>query len=165
MKWRVDNRITLAAFVAPLSILVFIPAASLLSSKGQVSVALIYSGVRLALVLLPYAYVLMLLLGIPLFLILRRYGLATIWTAGATGFATVLIFPAAIALLSAATDHHPAVTYWAYAMGLFKVALFLLLRLRVPIVGAAVGVIFWAVAGSQPPSNVPVLIERAPPQP
>jgi hypothetical protein len=148
MTWHIRNRVVLAAIVAPLFILILIPAVMLLASKGQgqVSGLLIYSGVRLALMLLPFASVLMLIVGVPLFLILRRYGVARIWTAAAVGFGAVFIFPAVFALLSAATDRHPTATFWAYAFDIARLAFIPLLTLWIPLVSAIVGAIFCVIA-------------------
>jgi hypothetical protein len=146
MKWLNSNRVALAAFVAPLSVLFLIPGGFFLASRGQVSGTLLYNDMKLALTLLPFTYMVMLVLGVPAFLIGRRYGVVTIWTAAATGFMATLIFPTLIALLLAAENRNPAFTYWGLVFSFFNLAIMPLLTLGTPFIGAIVGAIFWAIA-------------------
>ena len=142
------NRVVIAGLAAPLSVLVFVPAVDLSLAIVTGESGLLQRAWYLPLLMLPYAYVLTLVVGIPTYLLLRRWNFVPIWTGAAAGFLAVWVVPIVIALAFAGHDPHPRVTYWTYALQILKHAP---VTIPVALVGMAVGVVFWAIA--KPPRD------------
>ena len=135
MKRSVAVRTFIAAVVSPLSILAIVPAFGFLPG-GSFVVAW-----KLALGLLFFAYPLTLFLGVPAYLLLSRFKLASIWAAAAVGFISACIVP--LVMLQRMSAINRRATFFnelTFVVGLS--------RLIIPfaLLGVLVGIAFWLIA-------------------
>jgi len=135
--WTKPKRVYAAAVLSPLSILIAMPvigiAWGLLGGYQFEFVPSEIAGwVMAGGFLLVLAYPAMLLVGVPSYLILQRFGLNTLWTAITIGYLTASVVPI---LLGPGGTPPSSISYWLNP-------LFLL--------GPVVGFVFWLVAKPQP---------------
>lgn len=145
------TQIMVAAVLSPLAVFVIVPVA-LISGLIDGSRYSIYdsagSSFLLAMTLLPYAYLMMFLVGVPAALLAGRHNLGSVWLAAATGFLCpwigfVILFAS---LESRSFPLRPgSLAKWGHD---FYVTLLFGGSLLIPLsgLGFVIGTVFWFIA-------------------
>lgn len=150
MSNRVFLRTALAIVLSPLSILFVLPASGVIVSLAQGAPSLL-NDLRmnwgLAVATTIFAYPAMLLFGLPTYLVLRHFQLASIWTAAATGAIVTMIMPftiQAVVLLENLLRGMPIGLQVSNLHVLISNPSMILSAFD--LLGSVVGVVFWVIA-------------------
>jgi len=145
------TQIIAAAVLSPLAVFIIVPVSLIfgLTDGPQYSFHTVaMSSLLLAMTLLPYAYLMMLLVGVPSALLARRYNLTSVWFAAATGFVCPWI-GFAILFASAEGRSFPlriaSLAKWGHD---FYITLVFSRSLLIPLsgLGFVIGTLFWFIA-------------------
>lgn len=102
----------------------------------------------LAMTLLPYVYLMMVLIGLPAALLARRYNLRSVWWAAATGFVCPWMASTVLFFLFANPGFPLRLGSLAKWTHVFYVTLFFNRSLLIPLsgLGFVIGTVFWSIA-------------------
>lgn len=140
----------LAAIVSPLSILVAVPVGVAAAELAHGQLPDFLSTFPFAMLLMLFAYPATLLFGLPLFFVLRRLRLDSIWVAAGIGYLVAALVPVLLVLESSfeisRSGIPPTIAFNSFRSLISQPLLILLDPLA--LLGPVVGVVFWLIANS-----------------
>lgn len=145
------TQIMAAALVSPLAVFIIVPVSLITGLTGASQNDFrggAASSLLLVMTLLPYVYLMMLVVGVPAALLARRYNFTSVWFAAATGFVCPWI-AFAILFVSGEIGNIPlrlaSLATWAEN---FYYAILFSRSVLIPLsgLGFVIGTVFWLIA-------------------